>query len=426
MISTEQRATLGSRILWLKTGPLHPVDTGGKIRTYHVLKELKRNHHVTFLALLPRGTPASVREAASEYSHEQVWIPWDEPPKRGLRLVVQILRNFCFSRLPFVIGKYQSALMRSAIDGLVESGKIDLILCDFLTPSINLPAPPDLRKRRTILFQHNVESMIWKRTWEQARGSLRRAYFFRQWKRMVAYETRACASFDGVLAVSEQDARVFRTELGLGNVVGAVPTGVDTNYFATADDAARWPLSMVFLGSMDWMPNIDGAVFFMEKVFPAIRARFPGTTLTIVGRNPGPPILELAAKHPEVTVTGTVPDVRPHLAGGQVMIVPLRVGGGTRIKIFEAMATGIPVVSTTIGAEGLPVEHGTHALLADTPADFAAAVGRVFEDAVLRRSLAEAARNLVARHYGWPAVTAVFEELLERSPAPGAPACASI
>lgn len=411
------------RILWLKTGPLHPLDTGGKIRTYNIVKELKRHHHITFLALCPSGTPDSVREAASEYSHEQVWLPWEEPSKRGLLFGLQILKNLCFSRLPFVIEKYRSPLMRKAIRSLVESGQVDLILCDFLTPSINLPAPGGVPGPRTVLFQHNVESVIWQRTCEQARDPLRRAYFDQQWKRMLAYEKRACASFDSVLAVSESDSQIFRTEFGLQNIAGAVPTGVDTDYFAVAGDAARRPLSLVFLGSMDWMPNIDGATYFMEEIFPALRSAFPGVSLKIVGRNPAPAIRELAVKHPEVSVTGTVPDVRPHLADCQVMIVPLRVGGGTRIKIFEAMATGIPVVSTSIGAEGLPVEHGRHALLADSPADFAAAVSRLFTDDTLRRSLAVAARNLVARHYGWPAVTAVFQRLLGSLPAHAAPAC---
>jgi glycosyltransferase involved in cell wall biosynthesis len=408
----------GLRILWLKTGPLHPIDSGGKIRTYQLLKELKKRHRVTYLALCPDSTPDSIRESASEYSHEQVWIPWTEPAKAGLSLSLQAVRNLAFSKLPFVIDKYRSTAMEDAIQRLEESGKIDVILCDFLTPSINLPPPTDAPQTRALLFQHNVESMIWKRTAEQSSHPAKRAYFASQWRRMIAYEKQACARFDGILSVSDEDTRLMREELGLQNVLGSVPTGVDTDYFTPAPDTARRPLSLVFLGSMDWMPNIDGAICFMEEIFPTLKAKFPALSIKIVGRNPALAIRDLAARHPEVTVTGTVPDVRPHLETAQVMIVPLRVGGGTRIKIFEAMATGIPTVSTSIGAEGLPVEHNRHLLLADTPRDFTGAVSQLFDDAPLRQRLANEALTLVRDHYGWPSVADVFERMLRPSPAP--------
>lgn len=403
------------RILWLKTGPLHPIDSGGKIRTYQLLKELKKRHRVTYLSLCPDSVPESVKTDAAEYSHEQIWVPWSEPAKSGASLALQLGKNFLGS-LPFVIEKYQSAAMTKAIREAEKSGKFDVTLCDFLTPSINMEWQDRAARPRALVFQHNVECMIWKRTAEKAGNALKKAYFANQWRRMIAYEKKACSRFDGVLTVSEEDVRLMRQELGLTNVIGAVPTGVDTLFFTPPATDSRVPLSLVFLGSMDWMPNIDGAQYFMAEIFPALKARYPGITVKFVGRTPVPSIRELAAKHPEVTVTGTVDDVRPHLASGQVMIVPLRVGGGTRIKIFEAMATGIPTVSTTIGAEGLPVEHDRHLLLADTPQDFVDAVGKLFDDAALRARLADAALDLVTTRYSWSSVITEFERMLDATP----------
>jgi glycosyltransferase involved in cell wall biosynthesis len=201
--------------------------------------------------------------------------------------------------------------------------------------------------------------------------------------------------------------------MGLKNVLGAVPTGVDVEFFQPPQ-GARTQRSLVFLGSMDWMPNIDGICWFAETVWPLVKKNFPDATLAIVGRKPVEKVKQLAAREPSITVTGTVDDVRPHLAQAQAMVVPLRVGGGTRIKIFEAMATSIPVVSTRIGAEGLPVRHGESILLADEPAAFAEQIAVLFRQPELGIRLGQAALELVRRHYTWDAVNAVFEGYLRQ------------
>lgn len=259
-----------------------------------------------------------------------------------------------------------------------------------------------------LLFQHNVESLIWQRHFETASGTVKRRYMRGQWQRTVQQEGRYCSLADKVCAVSEDDARLLREEFKLTNVVGAVPTGVDLDFFQFST-APRPPRSLVFLGSMDWMPNIDGCCWFADAIWPLVKQKYPDTTLTIVGRKPAPKVQELATRDPSIRVTGTVDDVRPHLAAEEVMIVPLRVGGGTRIKIFEAMATGIPCVSTRIGAEGLPVNHGEHIALADSPADFAREIGSLFEDPSRRQALGRNARSLVEENFGWPSINAVFE-----------------
>jgi len=396
------------RILWLKTGPLHPLDTGGKIRTYNMLKELKRNNTVTYLSLWPDGAPEAAREQAAEYSQRQTWIPWRETPKGSPAFFMELAGNLFLSRLPYAIQKYRSHPWAQAMRRAEESGEHDLIVCDFLTPAVNLYPGHHQPRLPVLLFQHNVEGLIWKRAWENARG-LSRPYFRLQWKRMERFEKEACARADQVCAVSEEDARLLRDELGLTNVCGAVPTGVDIEFFSESS-APRKPKSLVFLGSMDWMPNIDGIGWFHDEIWPLVKAKHPDATLTIVGRRPAPRVRELAEQDSAITVTGTVPDVRPYLAEASLMIVPLRVGGGTRIKIFEGMATGIPCLSTRIGAEGLPVTHGENHLLADEPEAFAAEIDRAFSDPEAAARIGKAGRQLVESRFSWAKINEVFED----------------
>ncbi len=400
------------RLLWLKTGPLHPLDSGGKLRTFHMLRELRREHQVTYLSLLPDDADKGAKDGAAEYSQEQIWIPWRETPKWSTLFFAELAGNLLLSRLPYVIEKYRSARMAESIRGEDALHRHDLIVCDFLTPAVNLfkgrhaPAAP------TLLFQHNVESLIWQRLHDTARGA-RRAYFQGQWQRMRRFEREACARCGGVVTVSDADTAILREQLGLKNVLGSVPTGVDVDYFALPEQPKR-PGSIVFLGSMDWMPNIDGALWFAAEVWPRIKAARPDATWTITGRRPTPAIRELAARDPSIRVTGSVDDIRPYLAEAEVMVVPLRIGGGTRIKIYEGMAAGLPVVSTQIGAEGLSIRHNENILLADTPEDFARQTVELLAKPARREAISETGRTLVREHFSWRSVTKVFADFCQR------------
>ena len=231
---------------------------------------------------------------------------------------------------------------------------------------------------------------------------------------MLRFERRALGRFDGVLAVSDADSASL-TRLypeAVRAPIHVVPTGVDTEFFKPTAPSAL-SRRLVFTGSMDWLPNEDAMLFFCREIFPSIRAEEPEVTLSIVGRAPTPAVARLA-QDAGITVTGRVEDVRPHISESAVYVVPLRIGGGTRLKIFEAMAMGKAVVSTAVGAEGLPVRHGEHLLLADEPAAFATAVVRLLRDADARGRLESAARALVVEQYDWSAVADELDRALTR------------
>jgi glycosyltransferase involved in cell wall biosynthesis len=260
-----------------------------------------------------------------------------------------------------------------------------------------------------VLFQHNVESMIWKRHAEHASSPQRRVYFRSQARRMRRYEGEVCRAVRRVIAVSPADSQTMRTDLGVERV-DDIPTGVDIDYFRRPSNPPHTS-DLVFVGAMDWMPNIDGALWFMQEMFSRIRSARPATTLTFAGRNPSPEIRALAAAG--VHVTGTVPDVRPYLWGASVSIVPLRIGGGTRLKIYEAMAAGVPVISTSVGAEGLAVNDGHDICFADDAESFARHVLELLDAAPARNAMADAARELVASRFSWESVAGRFENILE-------------
>lgn len=390
-------------ILWVKTELLHPVDKGGRIRSYHMLRALRKRHHITYLALTTdRVEPLAVAQA-TEYCHRLIQVPFREAPRRSPRFWLELLSNLA-SPLPYAIAKYRSPAMRHEIERVVRDSSPDLLVCDFLAPSQNVP---DNLPLRTVLFQHNVEAAIWARHASVQANPVARAYFRSQWRRMESLESRECRRFDHVVAVSAADAMAMTRDYGVASV-SDVPTGVDTEFFRPSGTITREPFDLVFTGSMDWMPNEDGIRWFIESVLPRIHQRLPQVTLTVVGRNPPSAIRLLAERDARVRITGTVPDVRPFLERAAMSIVPLRVGGGTRLKIFEAMAMERPVVSTTIGAEGLDVENGRHVVLADEANAFADAVVGLLSDPARAGSLGQAGAAHVREHYGWERAAEAF------------------
>lgn len=396
-------------ILWVKSGPLFPLDSGGKKRTHAMLEEISRQHDVTYLALLAEGQALHPDEEDASYAAEKVWLPWHETPKRSWRFACALLRNFLFSSFPYALEKYLSKPMMRWLESELASDRFDLVICDFLIPA------PNFRHLKTgvplILFQHNMEAMIWKRLAESSSNPIKRFYLNNQFQRFSKWERQLSQLFDGVITVSDDDSRYARDHYQLDNVRGHVPTGVDVDFFAPRKEILSDDGVIGFLGSMDWLANMQAVEFFVREVYPRIKLGLPEVRFVVIGRNPPKSILDLAQNDLSITVTGSVEDVRPYLKACDLMVVPLLTGGGTRIKILEAMAMGVPVISTTIGAEGLELKSGVHLEIADHANEFADVTIDLLSDKQRRQTLADTAHERLVRENGWEKVIKKFLNL---------------
>lgn len=401
------------RILWVNTNFMHPTNKGGSIRTLEMLRHLHRWHEIHFVAiedpLQPEGPARS-----SEYSTRSYASKHAVPARGSLAFYGQVARAW-LSPLPLAMSRYRSPALGKTLQVLLKEGSFDRAVVDHLTPATYYPDLP-----RALLFQHNVETVIWRRYAEQASNPVSRLYFGLQAERMFRFERDVCRAAGHIVAVSATDASRMRELFGTSRV-SEIPTGVNLEYYTPSVTPER-KADIVFVGSMDWMANQDGVAYFLDDILPRIHERRPATTFAIVGRNPGRDLLERAQKDPRITVTGTVPDVRPYLWGAGVSIVPLRIGGGTRLKVYESMGAQVPLVSTTIGAEGLEYERGVHLQIADSAAAFADRCLDLLADPGAAAAMAAVAWQLVAERFSWETVAKRFDRILtEETPSASAP-----
>jgi sugar transferase (PEP-CTERM/EpsH1 system associated) len=403
------------RILWVKVGGLWPPDRGGRLRSYHLLSELSRRHRVTLVTTHGPGDDPHGLWNALAGCERILSFPHGMAKHWSARFVVALAGSW-LSGLPVDLWRARVPALRREVRRLMARGRPDVCVADFLaaTPNVPLYGPVPVA-----LFEHNVEYMIWHRLCRTEPRWWRRALLQQEWRKMRRWEARQCARAGVTVAVSATDREEI-ARLAPAARVREVPTGVDLEYFSP-NGAPTAPGRLVFTGSMDWYPNEDAILHFIDAILPAIRREVPEVSLAVVGRNPTAR-LRAAASAAGVHVTGTVQDVRPFVAESEVYVVPLRVGGGTRLKIFEALAMGKAVVSTSIGAEGLPVIPGEHFLRADEAAVFARAVVTLLRRSADRRRLGLAGRALVEARYSWAEAARRLEAHLEEAASRGAEA----
>jgi glycosyltransferase involved in cell wall biosynthesis len=390
-------------ILWVKMGGLWPCTSGGRLRSLHTIASMATRHKVTVVTTHgPADDPDGLRHRLSD-CHEVISIPY-AAPKRGTAAFALSLARSWMSPDPVELWKWRVRAVSDRVRAIIDGGGVDVCIADFLLAAPNVPLGGHVP---VVLFEHNVEYLIWKRLAEIESSPLRRALFEIEWRKLRRSEAEACRRADLTIAVSEDD-RQRLADLAPGSRTAAVVTGVDTDYFVQNGFKQR-PSQMVFCGSMDWHPNEDAVLYFADSILPRIRAEIPDAALTVVGRNPSARIRELAARCPGIQVTGTVEDVRPSVGEASVYVVPLRAGGGTRLKILEALSMSKAVVSTTVGAEGLALESGRHFVAADEPGHFAAEVVDLLRNHERRTRLGREGRHLVETHNSWDTVARDFE-----------------
>lgn len=366
-----------------------PANTGKRLRTLNLLTCLAREFQIDLLVHGKGTTPDAVdqmreRGIAVHVSDSGV------PDKGGLMLPARIAASL-LAGLPYSVYSHHHRAYASTLDALLRANHYDLVHCEWTPYAIYLRkiALP------VCVAAHNVEFEIWRRMALSERRVLHRMLFRLQAVLMERFERRVFARCLHATAVSEGDAATIRN-MGTGHVV-VVPNGVDAGRYVPPASDSSTPRSLVFTGSMDWRANQDAIRWFIDAVHPLLG----DYQMHVVGRTPPAWMRDPAIVPPQIVVTGTVAEVQPYIERACVYVVPLRVGGGSRLKILEALAMGRAVVSTTVGAEGLDVEDGTNILIGDTPESFASAIMSLWADPRRRAELGAAGRLLIERRYQW-------------------------
>ena len=392
-------------VLFLSTWFPYPPDNGSKLRVYHLLRALANKHDVTLLAFdfdAPGAASATALAADLADVEKIVVNPFVAAGKASF-----------FSRLSWQPTTTRTIpAMRDAVRMRLEQDAVDAIIAStFVCSPYPLESfPPTVR----VLEEHNsLTRWIWDR-YQQERSSLSRLRRWLSWQKTRRFEAHLFNQFDLVTAVSAQDAHAMTAMLpGFQGPVEVVPNGVDCQHNRPGMHR-HIDNMLVYNGALTYGANLDAMQYFLSAILPRVRQNVPDVRLTITGSTTGVDLSHIALND-AVHFSGCVPDVRVLVAQAAVCVVPLRDGGGTRLKILEAMALGTPVVATSKGAEGLEVVDGTHLLVADTPEAFASAVTRLLRESGLRAALAANARRLVEEKYDWQQIGARFVELVEQA-----------
>jgi len=393
------------RLLIVEPRALFPTDSGARILSYNVYRHLSRRHELTIVFNHDFSRPEQL-EQMKQVCSLPVPVPWKEPKKYTLGFYWELVKDVVAGEL-YTVKMYATPALKARAKEIASRTRYDAVITATLSASM-----PDVDFGQTpvIAFSHNVEYILRERQALRAGNTLVAAFLRNFARRTREFETRTYSRAEHVVTVSRVDAHHLRREMQIQNV-SALPPGVDADYFAPMGEESTEP-EIVFTGSMDWQANQDAVTFFVREVLPHIKREVPRVKFTIVGRRPPAQITALAAEDAEhVAVTGAVDDVRPYISRAQLAAVPVLFGSGIKIKVFEAMSMGKPVVVSTIGAEGLPLVDRENVLVADSAADMAERCIQLLCDAELRRRIGRNAREMITRGHDWSVVAAEFSRI---------------
>ena len=391
------------KILVLTLRIPYPLDDGGAIAMYRALENLSRaGHEVTLAALNTRKhreDPGVMNGVVSRVVAADV----DTTPNP-----LKALYSLLFSQLPYNVSRFYSGKFEAELTELLEQEDFDVVQMEGIYLAMYLPVVRRLADAPALLRAHNVEYKIW-RSYAQAETSPLKRWYFRQLaKKGERFERRKLKKFHGVIALTEEDGVDFR-KLGYEGPLEAIPVGINC---PESTPPPEENLALAFLGSLEWLPNIQGLRWFLEKVWPDVLKAVPECVFHIAGKNPPESLAKW--KYPNTVIHGPVPDAGVYLAKYPVVVVPLLSGSGVRVKILEAFAHRRCVVTTPRGISGIRAENGVHLAVADKPADFAAECVRLLNNPEERKNLACAARSLVEEAYSWRALTERMTEFYAR------------
>jgi polysaccharide biosynthesis protein PslH len=380
------------------------MDQGGKIRTGNILRGM---HGGAFEVTLASPAPANMNRFHSELDAAcDRFVSWPERAPTRIERLLSLA-----GAVPVAVASDRSNAGSACIQSALSASP-DVVVVDFPHAGVLVP---DRMDAASVLFTHNVEAEIFERHAARAKG-LWRLIWADQSRKMTRFEGDTLRRFDAVIAVSKRDAAALAKRYGLAGVA-AIDTGVDLEFFAPAapgEAANPGPDggTLVFTATMSWPANVEGIHFLLDEVWPTLVAARPRIQAVIIGRDPPASLADTVRQRGlNVTLTGFVDDIRPYVARSHVYVIPLFVGSGTRIKAFEAMAMGRPVISTSLGIEGLDVTDGEHFLRADSAEAFSRGILALLDDAALRSRMAAAARGLMEQRFAWKNVAAQFEAI---------------
>jgi polysaccharide biosynthesis protein PslH len=388
------------KILFLSSNSPYPIKDGHSMRTYNILAQIAKRNKVYFLSYF------LTNEEEKKFNQiKKICVS-----AKGLHLTLTrscfqtffaLVKNI-FSSLPFVAEKYFSKEMVSEIKLILKQEDIDVVHVDILPMMIYAPL---FTGYPIVLVEHNVESLLQERRVKLTNNPISKLFWYLQYKKLSAFESKQVGSATCCAAVSYQEKKLL-SEMNSEARIEIVPNGVDTRYFQP--NGTVQSDSLVFVGGLHWFPNSDGMSFFLEKIYPVITKSLRNIKVVVIGKENSN--FKYAGKIEQV---GFVDDVRPYVHSAKVFIVPLRIGGGTRLKILDAMAMGKAIVSTSIGCEGLEVVKNRHIIIEDDPLKFANSVIELLLDEKKRKSLGENARKLVEEKYEWEIIGKKMNEIYE-------------
>jgi glycosyltransferase involved in cell wall biosynthesis len=380
-----------------------PLTSGKRIRTFNLLARLASRHRVTVLCHKnpDREESFAAEDAFRESGIETVVVDRAVPPKSGASFYARLAGNL-LSPLPYSVSTHASPALAEAVRHFATENTVDVWHCEW-TPYAQVlrDAFRDrLPELRWSVMAHNVESLIWRRYTENAENQLKRWYIRQQLRKFERFERWAYSTATASIAVSREDADLMRNEFTAARA-NVVENGVDVKYFHPQRDVERDPAQMLFMGSLDWRPNQDAAIQLLTNILPKVRAAIPHASAVLVGRRP-PEWLRAKVQATEgAELHADVPDVRPFLARAGFLVVPLRIGGGSRLKILESLAAGTPVVSTKVGAEGLELTPARDLLVADTQEELVNSALAAIRQPDELADTAERGRRQVLARYSW-------------------------
>lgn len=383
-----------------------PLNIGKKIRTMNLLKQLAKRYSIDIICFADNQKEKDYIYELKKLGINVIPIQDKRPKRNSLMFFLSLFFNQ-FSSFPFSVSYNYDQDFQCKLAEIIKKYRYDLLHFEWTQVASYL------RKLQTnlpvVISAHNIESMIWERYSRNARNIVAKLFYFLQMKKMYKFEKWAYNKADFVTAVSEADAKIIKEEYGQKKVL-LVSNGVDIHYFKNNNSNIR-NNEILFFGAMDYKPNIDAVIFFLENVMPLLVNKLTNVRFLVVGRNPAKRLKNIEKNHSYVEVVGTVDDMRPFYKKDSIFVVPLKSGGGTRLKILEAMAMEMPIVSTRIGAESLHYENGVNIMIADTPEQFCNKIYELYEKPQLKEKLGRAARDLVENQYCWEKIAIIQNNL---------------